>query len=266
MRAFPSHPGTPTPEPQPAVSSIPQRRPGRLPRSEAAGPVRRSAMLAGAATVLFSVAVAFAPSAGASAAPPVISENAAARVGILESTAAHPDPNAIAEDFVTEAGYRPVVEAGMLVNPGGDCSSPVPLPREFDIACKAHDLGYDMLRYADSHGQALGPWARQAVDAALDERMHASCLARGDALDRAGCEFMAGVAATFVDLNSIRQDYGVPVHEAAFDGSPSPIVRYAAFGLPAAVFAATAGFFARRARALRSLSDVRITTPRAVAL
>ncbi|WP_157556605.1 hypothetical protein [Nocardia acidivorans] len=220
-------------------------------------------MLAGAAAVLFSVAVAFAPQAAAAETAPA-GENAAARVGILESTAAHPDPSAIPEDFVAEAGYRPVVEASMLVNPQGDCSSPVPLPREFDIACKAHDLGYDMLRYAGSHGQPLGPWARQAADAALDERMHASCLTRGDALDRAGCEFMAGVAATFVDLNSIRQGYGVPVHETLFDGPSLPIVRYTGFGLLAAVFAGTATFFGRRVRAARS--GVRITTARAVAL
>ncbi|MRH93451.1 hypothetical protein GFY24_39630 [Nocardia sp. SYP-A9097] len=217
-----------------------------------ASPVRRYGMLAGASTVLFSVAVAFAPSSAAAATTPVISENATARVGILESTGAQPDPGAIPEDFVTEAGYRPVVEAGMLVNPGGDCSSPVPLPREFDIACKAHDLGYDMLRYADSHGQPLGPWARQTVDAALEQRMHTSCLTRTDALDRAQCQVMAGVAATFVDLNSIRQDYGVPVHETMLDSDEiSPVLRYTGFGLLAAVFAATATFFARKARARR---------------
>ncbi|MFF2552017.1 hypothetical protein ACFVUS_13520 [Nocardia sp. NPDC058058] len=216
-----------------------------------ASPLHRVGMLAGAATVLFSVAVAFAPSAGAAATAPVIAENAAARVGIMESTAAQPDPSAIADGFVAEFGYRPIIEDGMLVNPGGDCSSPIPLPREFDTACKAHDLGYDMLRYAGNHGQPLGPWARQTADAALDQRMHESCLARADGLSRARCQLMAGVAATFVDLNSARQDYGVPVHEAMFDSTdnaPAPIVRYSAFGLLAAVFAATATFFARRSR------------------
>ncbi|MFB8009320.1 hypothetical protein [Nocardia sp. NPDC056000] len=320
MRAFPSHPGTPDLDTQPAAGasrttvagmSTPDngQRAGRfatdhtvepiaatadhtqrrhdeaadLPgsgtharRADAPGASRlhRVGMLAGAATVLFSVAVAFAPSAGAAATAPVIAEDAAARIGIMESTATQPDPSAIADSFVAEFGYRPVIEAGMLVNPNGDCSSPIPLPREFDTACKAHDLGYDMLRYADAHGQPLGPWARQTADAALDQRMHESCLTRSDALSRAQCQLMAGVAATFVDLNSARQDYGVPVHEAMFDSTdnaPSPIVRYSAFGLLAAVFAATATFFARRSRrslptAINSASTSRMPLVQAVTL
>ncbi|MVU76415.1 hypothetical protein GPX89_04050 [Nocardia sp. ET3-3] len=185
----------------------------------------RYATLAVAAAIACSAGVAFAPDAGAAAPAPVQPENAAARAGILESVAAQPDPTVIPEDFVATAGYRPVVENGMLVNPNGDCSSPVPLPAEFDPACKSHDLGYDLIRYAAAHGQPLGPWARQVADAGLERRMHAACESRDNAVSRARCQFMASVATTAVDLNSIRQDYGNPIYEPFFEHSgnlPSP--------------------------------------------
>ena len=51
-------------------------------------------------------------------------------------------------DFATVMGYRPIAENGIRVKPTGSCSSPVPLPTEFTDPCRAHDLGYDELRYA----------------------------------------------------------------------------------------------------------------------
>ncbi len=125
-------------------------------------------------------------------------------------------PGAIAEvpaDFGAVAGYTPARVDGMLIAPHGSCSSPVPLPAEFDSACKAHDLGYDLLRYADRTGAPLGPWARQVLDHALAERMHTACARRPELLSRGRCDAMATVAAVAVDLNSMRQDYGVPVVE-----------------------------------------------------
>nr|WP_280350835.1 hypothetical protein [Nocardia abscessus] len=121
---------------------------------------------------------------------------------------------AIPPDFVASFGYRPSTLDGLLVNPRGDCSSPVTLPAEFDTACKAHDLGYDLLRYADQRGEPLGPWARQALDATLDRQMHQACAARVDPFSRARCDAMASIANTAVDLNSRRQDYGAPVVES----------------------------------------------------
>ncbi|MBF6072360.1 hypothetical protein [Nocardia farcinica] len=118
-------------------------------------------------------------------------------------------------DFTATFGYRPAMLDGLVVKPSGDCSSPVPLPVEFDSACKAHDLGYDLLRYADGRGTPLGPWARQSLDAALDRNMLAACDTRPGTLARARCTVMADVASVFVDLNSRRQDYGVPVVEPA---------------------------------------------------
>lgn len=91
----------------------------------------------------------------------------------------------------------------------------MPLPAEFVTACQAHDLGYDMLRYADDRGRPLGPWARQAVDAVLDRRMHAACDHR-QGLDQGRCQVMASVASTAVDLNSRRQNYATPRPEYLF--------------------------------------------------
>ncbi|MEC3915177.1 hypothetical protein [Nocardia sp. CDC160] len=232
--------------------------------------LRRIGVLAAAATVACSAGVAFAPAAGAAITGPTVPENGAARNGILESVAAQPDPATIPEDFATTAGYRPVVEAGMLLNPNGNCSSPVPLPAEFDLACKSHDLGYDLLRYAAAHGQPLGPWARQTVDAALERRMHAACDARENPVSRAQCQVMASIAATAVDLNSIRQDYGDPIYEPFFESTgstPSPAtLTLSAIGLAVGLTVATT-VLVRRTRTGRTASPApAYSTPRPVAV
>ncbi|MGW4357109.1 hypothetical protein ACWELJ_34035 [Nocardia sp. NPDC004582] len=184
---------------------------------------------------------------------PAAPESSAARVGIMESIAAQPDPASVPGDFAASAGYRPVVEAGMLINPEGDCSSPIPLPAEFDLACKSHDLGYDLLRYAAAHGQPLGPWARQSVDAALEQRMHTACAAREDAMSRTRCQVMASIAATAVDLNSIRQHYGSPVYEPFFEHTGAGLAPAAmvAAGVGIAGLASAATVLARRTRSRR---------------
>lgn len=132
---------------------------------------------------------------------------------VVALTSGGPDSAAIPADFVELVGYRPAAVDGLLVAPDGACSSPVSLPPEFDTPCKAHDLGYDLLRYAARRGVPLGPWARQALDQALDLRMHAACATRTDPLLRARCDTVAEIAATAVELNSRRQEYGVPVEE-----------------------------------------------------
>ena len=142
-------------------------------------------------------------------------ENSAARVAVAELTGPHPGNVVLPADFAAERGYRPVVADGLLVDPGGACSSPVRLPAEFRTACQAHDLGYDLLRYADDHGQPLGTWARQAIDAVLEQRMQAACDDR-HGLHRTGCRTMATVAGTAVDLNSRRQNYATPRPEYLF--------------------------------------------------
>ncbi|WP_225729675.1 MULTISPECIES: hypothetical protein [unclassified Nocardia] len=177
---------------------------------------RRMAALTAVAMTAMAATVTFAPQVNAATADSAPPENASAGSAIATLTADGAISAPIPADFATEFGYRPAVVDGLLVNPQGDCSSPIPLPAEFDTACKAHDLGYDLLRYAGQHGEPLGPWARQAVDAALARRMHESCGARSDLLSRAHCDVMASVANIAVDLNSLRQDYGTPIVEKLF--------------------------------------------------
>ncbi|MGW5384540.1 hypothetical protein [Nocardia sp. NPDC003963] len=163
-------------------------------------------------------------------------------VGLTSGGAAMDAAAAIPRDFEAYLGYEPVVRQGVLVAPGGDCSSPVELPPEFDTACMAHDLGYDLLRYADRTGAPLGPWARQALDRTLSTRMHQACETHTEPVVRTRCETMAEIAATAVDLNSRRQRYGVPVVEtfgqvAAHAATEHPtrpwLLRAVALGLAA---------------------------------
>src|SRR5688572_18193770 len=61
---------------------------------------------------------------------------------------------AVPADFASVMGYEPVTAtladgSVRLVNPRGSCSVPGGWRQfDFDVACKAHDFGYDMLRYA----------------------------------------------------------------------------------------------------------------------
>ncbi|MEU4841880.1 hypothetical protein [Nocardia testacea] len=185
-----------------AVSNIAVRHPAR-PSPQT---VRRAATAAAGCAAV--VSLLSAPAADAAGPSPRPAAAAAVRALTTPGTVA-----AIPADFRAVAGYAPARVDGMLVAPHGSCSSPVPLPAEFDTACKAHDLGYDLLRYADRTGAPLGPWARRELDRALAERMHAACAQRPGQLPRARCAAMAEVAAIAVDLNSMRQDYGVPVVE-----------------------------------------------------
>ncbi|MEL4176340.1 phospholipase [Corynebacterium bovis] len=154
-------------------------------------------------------------------------------------------------DLVRDLGYEPTVVDGHPENPGGGCSSPVPLPARFEPACRTHDLGYDLLRVAGRRGEPVPPAIRRGLDRQLADRMHAACDAAGrvgdsagdragdsagdragggasgaasgggqgagddgtSAVDRAVCTTAATAAATAVTLNSVRQHDGVPVDE-----------------------------------------------------
>lgn len=184
-----------------AVSNNAVRHPARLSPQTAR---RAATAAAGFAAVVYLLSAPAADAAGPTPRPAA----AAVRALTTPGTVA-----AIPADFRAVAGYTPARVDGMLVAPHGSCSSPVPLPAEFDTACKAHDLGYDLLRYADRTGAPLGPWARQELDRALAERMHTACAQRPQPLPRARCAVLAEAAEIAVDLNSMRQDYGVPVVE-----------------------------------------------------
>lgn len=166
-------------------------------------------------------------------------------LAVVDLTSGAADAAAAAEipgDFASYSGYEPVLRQGVLVAPDGQCSSPVELPPEFDTACMAHDLGYDLLRYADATGAPLGPWARHAMDRALGVRLHQACDAHTEPMVRTRCETLAEIASKAVELNSRRQQYGVPVVEtftqaathAATEHPTQPwLLRAAALGLAA---------------------------------
>ena len=113
------------------------------------------------------------------------------------------------------AYYEPTVEDGMLVDPDGDCSSPVPLPSEFATACKAHDLGYDLLRFGAVAGTEPTENARRALDSRLGADMHEKCKSRPALVSRTECHIMAAIASNAVTFNSFRQNYGIPDPEPA---------------------------------------------------
>lgn len=140
-------------------------------------------------------------------------ENAAARNAVLALTGEVANDSPWPSDFAAHLDYTPVPSGATWVKPTGDCSSPVPLPAEFTEACKEHDLGYDLLRYASVEGGQLGSWARRAIDENFDRRIHHACAsvpAGRAALTCAGSAYVASVA---VRANSLRQSDLTPVSE-----------------------------------------------------
>lgn len=167
-------------------------------------------------------------------------ESPKGRSAVVALTAAAPEAAlaSVPADFRAEFGYEPQVRGGLVVAPGGSCSSPVPLPADFEPACAQHDLGYDLLRYADRAGQPLSPWAREAVDQQLGDALRQICQERADAIARSACLASAGVAESAVGVNTWRQGGGVPGPETAATGGA---MGAAGIGLAALGSAAVAG-------------------------
>ncbi len=182
------------------------------------GPVRPMSASASPVPVASSaVASSLAASSLAASAPAALTMTASAPAasGAAASTLAGSAPTASTQtmpaDFARVMGYRPVVSEGRLLRADGSCSSPFgPTGYGFQDSCRAHDLGYDLLRYAERKGQPLGPWARRAVDDAFSRSLHARC---GPAGSNVGCDAAATVYADAVRLNTWRQGFGVPVVE-----------------------------------------------------
>ncbi|WP_238220589.1 hypothetical protein [Tsukamurella pulmonis] len=110
-------------------------------------------------------------------------------------------------------GYAAAIGPGYAVNPHGECSSVVRLPADFDAPCMAHDLGYDLLRHADSSGHPLDGWARRRIDDAFAERLAAACAARPVG-QRRHCTEVAGLTVMAVRANTWRQHDGPPRAES----------------------------------------------------
>jgi Prokaryotic phospholipase A2 len=114
-------------------------------------------------------------------------------------------------------GYTPTVArlagSGTVrsVKPTGSCSSLLgATPFDFGLACKAHDLGYDLLRFASRSHRPAGPAARQLLDAQFERDLHAQCLATQHGPARTACDVLAAAYAGGAKLNSWRQRYGAP--------------------------------------------------------
>lgn len=119
-------------------------------------------------------------------------------------------PNAaglLPADFRAVMGYLPTVAPTGPTRANGGCSSPFGGTRyHFTADCRQHDLGYDLLRYANAKGQPLGPWARKAVDHRFAEQTRSRC-------DGFGCWVASEFYTVMVQFNSWRQGYGTPVVE-----------------------------------------------------
>lgn len=125
----------------------------------------------------------------------------------------------IPADFPRVMGYAPTL--GQLasgrkiaINPNGGCSI-VGGGKPFDLStvCKAHDLGYDLLRYASRRGDPLGPQARVEIDQAFSIDLYDQCASRYTGGEVSACDTMSDAFVAGVDFNSWRQDYGPPLNK-----------------------------------------------------
>jgi hypothetical protein len=147
----------------------------------------------------------------------------------LDPTSGRDPVDDLPADFVAQSGRAPIhlrAPDGTLraVHPGGGCSSPWGDTRwDYSVGCKAHDLGYDMLRYAARKGQPLAPDLRERLDDRLSMDMHAQCRLnpRGSP---AFCEVVASLYTVGLVVNSWHQRWGPPQSEPVGPWSVAMIV------------------------------------------
>ncbi|MGB3442714.1 MAG: phospholipase A2 [Actinophytocola sp.] len=110
------------------------------------------------------------------------------------------------------------------VQADGGCSSPWGATTwDYSVGCKAHDLGYDLLRYAEAKGHPLAPDLRERLDDRLSADMHAQC--RYNPRDSAGsCEVVAAIYTVGLVVNSWHQRWGPPRNEPVGPWSIAMIV------------------------------------------
>ncbi|WP_410603304.1 phospholipase A2 [Amycolatopsis sp. lyj-90] len=129
--------------------------------------------------------------------------------------------NVIAElpaDFTAVSGITPGVMTARdgtvrAVHTDGGCSAPWGDDNtkwDYAVPCKAHDLGYDILRYAERKGHPLGQDARSTLDDRLSADMHHAC-ALNPMDSRGTCEVVASLYTAGLVLNSWHQRWGPPV-------------------------------------------------------
>jgi hypothetical protein len=140
------------------------------------------------------------------------------------------DPIAgLPSDFARVSGREPVHMRApdgttRAVHPDGGCSSPWGATQwDYSVGCKAHDLGYDLLRYAEKKGQPLSPDLRERLDDRLSQDMHAQC--RYNPLgSAAACEVVASIYTVGLVVNSWHQRWGPPRNEPVGPWSVAMIV------------------------------------------
>jgi hypothetical protein len=132
-----------------------------------------------------------------------------------------PTPDALVKlpaDFTSVTGVRPgslPARDGTVraVHTDGGCSTPWGDDNtkwDYSVPCKAHDLGYDLLRYSARKGHPLAPEIRKALDDRLSADMHAMCTL--NPRDSAGtCQVVASLYSAGLVINSWHQRWGAPV-------------------------------------------------------
>ncbi|MEV7036875.1 phospholipase [Amycolatopsis sp. NPDC051061] len=140
-------------------------------------------------------------------------------VEALVHPSSHPDALArLPKDFIALSGVTPgamTARDGTVraVHVDGGCSTPWGDDNtkwDYAVPCKSHDLGYDLLRYADRKGHPLGPEAREALDNRLSYDMHHACDL--NPMDSAGtCRIVASLYSAGLVVNSWHQRWGPPV-------------------------------------------------------
>ncbi|HVV13914.1 phospholipase A2 [Amycolatopsis sp.] len=146
---------------------------------------------------------------------------AAAQRAIEALTHPGPQPSALSllpADFTQVTGVVPgALQARdgttRAVHVDGGCSTPWGDDNtkwDYSVPCKAHDLGYDLLRYADKVGHPLGPEVRASLDARLSADMHNAC--RINPMDSPRtCNVVASLYSAGLKVNSWHQRWGPPV-------------------------------------------------------
>jgi Prokaryotic phospholipase A2 len=98
------------------------------------------------------------------------------------------------------------------VHVDGGCSTPWGDENtrwDYSVGCKAHDLGYDLLRYAEKKGHPLPADLRRRLDDQLSRDMHNQCVINPQ--DSAGlCDFVASIYTAGLVVNSWHQRWGPP--------------------------------------------------------
>ncbi|MBP2320126.1 hypothetical protein JOF56_000511 [Kibdelosporangium banguiense] len=98
------------------------------------------------------------------------------------------------------------------VHVDGGCSTPWGDENtrwDYSVGCKAHDLGYDLLRYAEKKGHPLPADLRRRLDDQLSRDMHKQCELNPQG-SAGTCQVVASVYTAGLVVNSWHQRWGPP--------------------------------------------------------